>query len=130
MTNTCTPWNSSEYNRKLDAQRKAVATKLADLNRKYANKTAELMRRNAPVSDHAPHIKDTIVVISEDAFTYKVRVGSEETPAVTIEQGHIAPDGSHVPGARFIYNAIKVVHRAFRRARTSALRKAARETLK
>ena len=109
----CKSFDAAAFNRKLAAQRKVAEEKLKKACEKSARDQANLMARTAPVGPQAPHIRDTIEVeITADGAT--ARVGSPETPAAPIEQGHMKKNGTHVPGARFFYPARKVIGKKHR----------------
>ncbi|MCB4861971.1 hypothetical protein K7W03_20475 [Sphingobium sp. PNB] len=100
-------------------------------NEKSARQFEQTIRRNAPKSDEAPHIVDTIQRYDGDAATAEkvVSIGNDQLPyGAALEFGHTL-NGKWVEGKKFWTPAKKIAHRKHRRALARTIRKLLREAL-
>lgn len=94
---------------------------------KSVKRFIQTLKRNVPVSEHAPHIKDSIQIIEGNAEMHErqVTIGTDALKyAVPLEFGHRNRDGSHTPAEAFFVPTTKVVMKYHRAAMRRVVRKA------
>lgn len=91
---------------------------------KSGDEAEKLVRRNVPVSDEAPHIRDTIAR-TQKQLSASIAVGSVIRPAAPLEFGHKDHrSGKKIKAVPFFYPALKVVIKRHRGRVNRAISKA------
>lgn len=114
-----------QYAARIHLVPQALQDAAADRINKTATETARRLRSAVPLSEEAPHIRDSVEVVDGKTLMKEkiIRIGNSALVyAAPLEFGHMAK-GKHVPANPFFFPVVRIMNKKHRNGMRYALRK-------